>query len=142
MQFYNTNATLLGEALSPPYKYSWAGMPTGSYSLFARAIYDGSESVDSAAVSVTVTNSGPVTGTVGGLTNPGGNPVTISFTGTPGHTFYVQRSTNLLSWTTLLTTNAPPGGLFSYADNFSDLGNPPPYAFYRLSWAPLNLESY
>ncbi|HWW03458.1 MAG TPA: LamG-like jellyroll fold domain-containing protein [Candidatus Acidoferrum sp.] len=136
VQFYNTNATLLGEALTPPYKYSWAGMPAGNYSILARAIYDGLESVDSAAVSVTVTNSGTVTATVGGLTNPGGDPVTISFSGTPGHIFDVQRSTNLLSWTTILTTNAPASGLFICSDNFSDLSGPPAYAFYRLSWAP------
>jgi hypothetical protein len=134
VQFYNTNATLLGEAIVPPYKYTWAGMQAGNYSIFARAMYDGSGSVDSAAVSLTVTNSG--TGMVGGLTNPGGNPVTISFSGTPGHTFYVQRSTNLLSWATILTTNAPPGGTFICTDNFSDIGGTPPYSFYRLSWAP------
>ncbi len=136
VQFYTTNATLLGEAPTPPYRYSWTGMQAGTYSLFARAIYDGLESVDSAAISVTLTNSGTVIGTVGGLNNPGGNPVTISFSGTPGHTFYVQRSTNLLSWATILTTNAPPGGLFICTDNFSDLGSLPPYAFYRLSWGP------
>ena len=34
------------------------------------------------------------------------------------------------------TTNAPASGLFDCTDNFSDLGAPPPYAFYRLSWAP------
>jgi hypothetical protein len=73
---------------------------------------------------------------VTGLINPGGNPVTTSYSGTPGHIFNVQRSTNLLSWTTILTTNAPASGLFICTDNFSDLGGPPPYAFYRLSWAP------
>jgi hypothetical protein len=136
VQFYNTNATLLGEAPLPPYKYTWNGMPAGSYSIFARASYDGSSSVDSTAVSVTVTNSGAVTGKVSGLINPGSNPLTISFTGSSGHTFYVQRSTDLVSWTTILTTNAPGGGLFVCTDNFSDLGGPPSYAFYRLSWAP------
>lgn len=136
VQFYNTNATLMGEALAPPYRYSWAGMQPGNYSIFARAIYDGLESVDSTAVSVTVTNSNPVVGSVGGLTNAGGNPVTISFSGTPGHAFYVQRSTNLMSWTTILTTNAPAGGTFICTDTFSDVGGSPPYSFYRLSWAP------
>ncbi len=138
VQFYDTNSTLLGQAIAPPYKYSWTGMQAGNYSIFARATYDGSSSVDSATVGVTVTNSvtNSATGMVGGLINPGGNPVTISFTGTPGHIFDVQRSTNLMDWATILTTNAPPGGMFICADNFSDLGSPPPYAFYRLSWAP------
>lgn len=136
VQFYTTNATLLGEATAPPYRYLWTGMQAGNYSIFARARYDGSGSVDSAIIGLTVTNSVAVAGKVTGLINPGGNPVTTSFSGTPGHTFYVQRSTNLLSWTTILTTNAPASGLFICSDGFSDLSGPPPYAFYRLSWAP------
>jgi hypothetical protein len=134
VQFWDTNATMLGEVTAPPYSYVWTGMPAGSYSIFARANYDGSASVDSAPVNVTVTNS--VTGTVTGVVNAGGNPTTTSFSGTPGQLFYVQRSTNLLSWATILTTNAPLGGLFICADGFSDLGTVPPYAFYRLSWPP------
>jgi hypothetical protein len=136
VQFYNTNAMLLGEVIAPPYSYPWTGMQTGDYSIFARAIYDGSGSADSAAVSVTVTNSATVTGAVTGVINAGSNPVITSFSGTPGYLFYVQRSTNLVSWTTILTTNAPASGLFICTDNFNDLGGLPPYAFYRLSWAP------
>src|SRR5262249_2506378 len=138
VQFYNTSATLLGEVIAPPYSYSWIGMQAGNYSIYARATYDGSGLVDSALINLTITNSvnNSVTGTVGSLTNPGGNPQMIVFSGTPGHTFYVQRSTNLLSWATILTTNAPGSGLFICTDNFSDLGGPPSYAFYRLSWAP------
>jgi hypothetical protein len=138
VQFYNTNATLLGEAIAPPYSYRWTGMQAGSYSIFAQARYDGSGLVDSSAVNLTVTNSvtNPGTGTVTGLINPGGNPVMIGFSGTPGHLFYVERSTNFVSWTTILTTNAPASSLFIATDNFSGLAAPPPYAFYRLSWAP------
>jgi hypothetical protein len=138
VQFYNTNAALLGEVIAPPYSYAWAGMQSGSYSIFARARYDGSGSVDSAAVNVTVTNSvaNSATGKVTGIINPGGNPVMTGFSGTPDHIYNVQRSTNLLSWTTILTTNAPASGLFICTDNFSDLPGPPPYAFYRLSWGP------
>ena len=136
VQFYNTNATLLGQALSPPYKYQWSGMPGGNYSIFARALYDGSGSVDSASVNVIVTNSVAVFGGVTGVINAGGNPVVTGFSGTPGYLFYVQRSTNLVNWTTILTTNAPAGGAFICTDSFSDLGGPPPYAFYRLGWTP------
>ncbi len=137
VQFYNTNATLVGEVIAPPYTYQWAGMQAGSYSVFARASYDGSGSVDSAPVSLTVTGSvNSVTGTVTGVINPAGNSAITSFSGTPGHLFSVQRSTDLLSWTMILTTNAPASGLFICTDNFSDLGGPPPYAFYRLRWTP------
>jgi hypothetical protein len=48
----------------------------------------------------------------------------------------VQRSTNMSDWSVILTTNAPPAGLFEWVDDFSDLGVPPApvpaSAFYRL----------
>jgi hypothetical protein len=138
VQFYDTNATLLGEAIAPPYSHLLTGLQAGTYSIFARAAYDGSGSMDSTPINIAVTNSVtvPVTGTAMGVINPGGNSVITSFSGTPNHVFYVERSTNFLNWTTILTTNAPASGLFISTDNFSDLGSPPPYAFYRLSWAP------
>jgi photosystem II stability/assembly factor-like uncharacterized protein len=138
VRFYNAIATLLGEAIAPPYSYRWTGMGAGNYSIFARAAYDGANSVDSAAISVTVTNSftNSATGMVTGLINAGSNPVMTGFSGTPGNLFYVQRSTDLLSWTIILKTNAPASGLFICTDDFGDLSAPPPYAFYRLSWAP------
>ena len=68
---------------------------------------------------------GPQTITVSGST------VTVNFAGIPGYTYAVQRSTNLVSWVTLITTNAPPAGLFIYTDDFSDLGGPPASAYYR-----------
>jgi hypothetical protein len=57
---------------------------------------------------------------------------TVVFTGVPTFAYEVQRSTNLLSWSTLLITNTPPGGVFDFVDNFSDLGAPPSQAYYRL----------
>lgn len=48
----------------------------------------------------------------------------------------MQRSTNLTTWVTILTTNAPGNGLFNYMDNFSDLGVVPSLAYYRLQWNP------
>jgi VCBS repeat-containing protein len=57
-----------------------------------------------------------------------GGAVTLKFAGVPGYPYQVQRSTNLLSWAILLTTNAPPHGLWIYTDS-----NPPqPSAYYRL----------
>ena len=55
---------------------------------------------------------------------------TMTFAGLPGHSYDVQRTTNLtppVTWTTLHTTNAPPLGLFNFVD-----GNPPTsLAYYR-----------
>jgi len=65
-----------------------------------------------------------------------GSP-SLNFAGTPTHGYNVQRSTDLINWTTVLTTNAPVGGAFSFIDTFADQGgNQPVAAYYRLSWAP------
>jgi hypothetical protein len=71
-----------------------------------------------------------------GITNAGGILPNVYFAGTPGSSYGVQRSTNLLTgWVTLWTTNAPPNGLFNYVDSFNDLGGmPPASAYYRLIW--------
>ena len=61
-----------------------------------------------------------------------GSSATVTFAGVPGVSYDIQRSTDLMTWTTLSAMTAPADGLFSYTDNFSDLGSPPPMAFYRL----------
>jgi hypothetical protein len=77
---------------------------------------------------ITVTNA---YGTVQTVT-PGPTSATVDFAGVPGYSYDVQRSTNLMGWTTLLTTNTPPAGLFQYVDDFTDIGGPPSQAYYRL----------
>ena len=61
---------------------------------------------------------------------------TVFFTVVPGYSYTAQRSTNLVNWLTILTTNAPSGGVIQITDNFIDLNLPPSSAFYRLEWSP------
>jgi hypothetical protein len=60
----------------------------------------------------------------------------LDFAGIPGRAYQVQRSTNLVDWVTLVTTNAPANGIFEWVDDFSDLGvppaDPPSSAYYQL----------
>ena len=99
------------------------------------AIRDGQGGSASVAVAVAVAGMN-VTGQSKNITM-GRNAATLSFGGIPGYTYGVQRSTNLMKWITIWTTNAPANGLFQYTDNFSDLGgNVPSSAYYRLSWSP------
>jgi hypothetical protein len=102
------------------------------------AIHDAQ--AESAAGVITVLVLTTVTGQSQGVTiaDNGGSPTaTAQFAGVPGYTYNVQRSTNLLSWVTIGTTNAPGSGLFQFVDTFSDLGgNAPSSAYYRLSWSP------
>jgi hypothetical protein len=75
------------------------------------------------------------TGLSTGITISNGVAI-IDFAGIPGRSYQVQRSTNLVDWATLVTTNAPAAGVFQWVDDFSDLGvppaDPPSSAYYRL----------
>ena len=91
------------------------------------AINDGRDGVASAQIGITVISAvgGPQSITVSGST------ATVNFAGIPGFTYLVQRSTNLVDWVTLLTTNAPSAGVYGVTDDFTDLGGPPSSAYYR-----------
>jgi hypothetical protein len=56
----------------------------------------------------------------------------VSFAGIPGQVFEIQRSTNLVDWIALATTLVPGTGRSGITDDFTDLGGPPPRAYYRL----------
>jgi len=62
-------------------------------------------------------------------------PLTLR-TGISGYPYAIQRSTNLVNWTTILTTNAPSSNAFRYQDTFSDIGALPASAYYRLLYNP------
>ena len=79
----------------------------------------------------------PMFGQASGILPAPSKPVLLNFLGHPGYSYNVQRSTNLVTWSTIWTTNAPPAGPFSYPDSFADLGGrAPSSAYYRLSWNP------
>jgi len=65
-----------------------------------------------------------------------GSSATLHFSGAPGWTYYVDRSTNLVAWLTISTNLMPANGVLDFTDDFHDLTEPPSSAFYRLSWAP------
>ena len=76
-------------------------------------------------ITISVTNA---IGSVVSVASSGG-AIVLQFAGVPGYAYDVERTTNFdSSWTVVLTTNAPPHGLWIYTDS-----NPPqPAAFYRL----------
>jgi sulfur relay (sulfurtransferase) complex TusBCD TusD component (DsrE family) len=69
VQFYN-GTSLLGEAITAPYAFSWGSVSAGIYSLSAQAVYDSGSAVASTAANVTVTNLPPPTIA---LTSPANN---------------------------------------------------------------------
>ena len=54
VQFYN-GATLLGEAGSAPYTFSWSGVSAGTYTVSARVIYGAGSTANSPSVNISVT---------------------------------------------------------------------------------------
>jgi hypothetical protein len=77
---------------------------------------------------------GSISGQIQGISFVNGVATTM-YSGIPGWTYYVHRSTNLMDWVPL-TTNVPVSSSFQFIDSFSDLGAPPLSAYYRLSWLP------
>ena len=69
-----------------------------------------------------------------GVPNVSGGSVLLNFSAVPGWTYYLERSTNLVSWKTIWTNVGPASGVFDYTDNFNDSSEPPPSAFYQLRW--------
>ena len=77
-------------------------------------------------------NVAPVTGQALGITVVDGKP-TMNFAGVPGYSYDVQRAEDVdftVNLTTVLTTNAPTNGLFTFVDN----SPPPSQAYYRLKY--------
>src|SRR6185436_10631425 len=55
VQFYYNTSTLIGEDSTPPYTFTWANVSQGNYAVFARAVYNGSATVDSGLATIRVT---------------------------------------------------------------------------------------
>ena len=99
---------------------------------FAFNVSDGFGGTASAVVNLAI---GTVTpnGQAQSIAISGGTAM-LQFAGIPGFSYNVQRTTNLVDWTTILTTN-PVAGVFQFTDDFSDLGGAvPASAYYRLGW--------
>jgi autotransporter-associated beta strand protein len=102
---------------------------------FSYVITDSFGATASGLVNIVVSSTGVFGQTSPSITTSGG-ALTVGFAGIPGYSYSVQRSTNLTDWVTIVTTNAPAGGVFSYPDSFADLGFVPASAYYRLQWNP------
>lgn len=95
---------------------------------FTYTVTDGYGGTNTGIVNIVLSNNsvfgpaGPVVQVTNGIT-------TLTYTGIPGYSYSVNRSTNLLGgWTTIWTTNMPADGVFQFTDP-----NPPqPTAFYQL----------
>ncbi len=99
------------------------GASSNNNDSFNYTVKDGFGGTATASISITVVSA---VGTAQNLTVSGGS-VTVHCAGIPGYPYLIQRSTNLVNWTTLASTNAPSAGLF----DFTDTSPPPSSAYYR-----------
>jgi hypothetical protein len=121
------NGAQIGSSAGPSHTFTWNNVAGGVYSVTARAF----------SSSGLQTNSTPVTMTVEGLAAPliakspshTGSTFQITFTGTAGRTYSVQRVGALGgTWATIGPATVSAGGIGTFTDN-SPLPNA---AFYRV----------
>jgi hypothetical protein len=60
VQFYN-GFTLLGSNTASPYTFTWSNVGVGTYGVFARALYDAGDTVDSPTANIVVATNSPAT---------------------------------------------------------------------------------
>ena len=114
VQFYN-GPSLLGQSSSPPYAFTWSGVPAGQYTLLAQVVYDSGATAFSAPAFVTVVPipSAPATITPLVLAN---NLINVSWPAAADATGYIlSRDGAPVAWGT--------------ATNYMDLGLSPGTAY-------------
>ena len=135
VEFYSNATNLLTEITAAPFSYAWTNVGAGSYSLLARLIYGGSNSVDSASIGLSVTNPPvpPPSPIFTQFSIGVDGSVLLSGTGAPGQAYVLLTTFDLtlpIDWAPAVTNSADTNGVFSFSDvpvtNF-------PQRFYRLS---------
>ena len=114
--------------------YTNTGLANGTtYYFVVQAAGAGGVSTNTTQVSATPTGGGTVSATVSVTSSN----VTVTYVGTPGSGYVVERTTNLVSgtglgWVPISTNTAPTNGMFQVIDLYPDLGGiQPKAAFYR-----------
>jgi hypothetical protein len=126
--FYANN-NLIAQ-VKAPYAYAWSNAPAGPSAVFARLLFNGTNTMDSSAVTISVTNPPPVAVGIGLSTD--GLSLRIQGTGLPNRPYYLNVSSNLVPpvvWSPLLTSQADASGGILFT-------NPAPtnaQEFFRLS---------
>jgi hypothetical protein len=94
---------------------------------FTYTVADGYGGTSSSVVTLLPGSSASVTALVSKVSFGSGS-ASLTFAGLPGYTYSVERSTDLVNWTIVETTNAPAGGAFLFTDGAAPVAG----AYYRL----------
>ena len=96
---------------------------------FTYKVTDGFGGTNTAVITLISSSTSGVGGVANSINFSSGT-TSLTFTGLPGYLYNVQVSTNLTSWNTIWTTNAPSSGVFQFTDTSAPLSA----AYYRLMW--------
>lgn len=103
VQFYTNTSNLISQ-VAAPYTYAWSNAYTGASTVFARLVFNGSNTVDSLVVNITVTNPPPVTEGIGFAAD--GQTLGIAGMGLAIRPYFLNTTPNLtppVMWTQILT---------------------------------------
>jgi hypothetical protein len=128
VQFYSNTSNLITQ-VTAPYAYAWSNANAGASTVFARLVFNGSNTVDTSAVNITVTNPPPGAGSIG-LAND--QTLSISGSGLPNRPYYLNAATNLtppVVWTRVLTNLSDGAGNIL----FTNLAPTNTQQFFRIS---------
>jgi hypothetical protein len=129
VQFYSGPSNLIAQ-VTAPYTYAWSNANAGASTVFARLVFNGSNTVDSSLVNFTVTNPPPVLASIG--FGADGLSLNVQGIGLPNRAYYLNSASNLnppVVWTTLLTNTSDASGNILY----TNLAPTNDQQFFRLS---------
>jgi hypothetical protein len=92
VQFYSDSTNLITQ-VTAPYTYAWSNANAGASTVFARLVFNGSNTVDSSSVNITVTNPPPFTQGIG--LSADGQTLSVSGLGLPSRPYYLNTASNL-----------------------------------------------
>jgi hypothetical protein len=93
VQFYSDTSNVISQ-VTAPYTYAWSSANAGVSTVFARLVFNGSNTVDSATVSIMVTNPPPIASGIG--LGADGQTVSVSGLGLASRPYYLDTASNLI----------------------------------------------
>ena len=116
VQFYSNTSNLITQ-VSAPYIYAWSNANAGASTVFARLIFNGSNTVDSSSVNITVTNPPPTTQGIG--LGVDGQTLSVSGMGLASRPYYLNTASNLappVVWIQIQTNISDTSGNISFTN--------------------------
>ena len=129
VQFYSNTSNLIAQ-VSAPYIYAWSTASAGTNLVSARLVFDGTNTVNSAAASILVTNPPPTA--PGIVFSAASQTLSLSGLGLPNRPYYLDTASNLappVVWTPIATTLSDASGNIS----FTNIAPASVQQFFRLS---------